>query len=104
MSKQRGDGYPREDFLAEPKDFYQFALGRDEVCAELRRHGFELIGWHGRASEISMREDMIVLKSQINWLFDSRGSIAKRVFRRVVTAALNPYCGHSFLAIAKRKS
>jgi len=102
--KARTGGYPTVDFLDEPESFYQFALGRREVCAQLARHGFRLLRWRGLASEISMTEDMTALKPQTDWLFDSRGTIAKRVIRRGIASALNPYCGHSFLAISKRMS
>jgi ubiquinone/menaquinone biosynthesis C-methylase UbiE len=102
--KARIGGYPGVDFSDEPDSFYQFALGRQEVCAQLVRHGFQLLRWRGLVSEISMTEDMTAFKPQIDWLLGSRGSIAKRVARRAIAAALNPYCGHSFLAIAKRVS
>jgi len=102
--KARAGGHPRADFSDEPDSFYQFALGREEVCAQLARHGFQLLCWRGRVSEISMKEDMTAFKPQIEWLLGSRGSIVKRVLRRAIASALNPYCGHSFLAIAKRMS
>jgi len=100
--KTRIGGYTSLDFSDEPDSFYQFALGREEVCAQLARHGFELLRWCGLASEISMKEDMTAFKPQVDWLLGSRGSIVKRVFRRAIASAVNPYCGHSFLAIAKR--
>jgi len=95
--KAGSGGYPSTDFSVEPESFYQFALGREEVCAQLEQHDFQLLRWHGRASEISMKEDMISFKRQAEWLFRSRGSIVKRVVRRALTTGLNPYCGHSFL-------
>ena len=49
-----------------------------------------------------MKEDMTVCRAQVEWLLGSKGSLAKRVLRRIVTACLNPYCGHSFLAVARR--
>jgi SAM-dependent methyltransferase len=101
--KARSGGYPSMDFAQEPDSFYQFGLGRVEVSSRLERHGFELLRWHGRASEVSMQEDVAILRRQIEWLFASRGSIVKRVLRRLVTRALNPYCGHSFLAVARRR-
>jgi SAM-dependent methyltransferase len=100
---QRGE-YVRTAFTAEPEDFYQFALGRDEVTRALASHGFELVRWAGTASEMSLREDFPARRSQVKWLFDSRGGFFKRVFRRVLTKTLDPYCGHSFMAIARRKS
>ena len=54
------------------------------------------------ASEVSMTEDMAALKGPIHWLFGSKGSIFKRVLRKAVANAMNPYCGHSFLAVARR--
>jgi SAM-dependent methyltransferase len=93
--------YPVVDYQTEPEEFYQFALGRAEVAGQITQHGFELVRWQGVASEISMMEDMIEFKGPIHWLFRSRGSILKRVLRKVVSNALNPYCGHSFLAVAK---
>jgi len=102
--KARAGGYPSVDFLNEPEAFYQFALGRDEVCAQLVRHGFQLLRWRGRVSEISMKEDMTAFRTQIDWLLGSRGSIVKRVLRRAITIGSNPYCGHTFLAIARRAS
>lgn len=94
--------YPVVEFQSEPESFYQFALGRAEVAAQIARHGFELVRWQGLASEVSMMEEMVAFKEQIRWLFGSRGSILKRVLRKVVANALNPYCGHSFLAVARR--
>jgi SAM-dependent methyltransferase len=95
-------GYPTSDFVDEPDSFYQYALGRDEVSARLASHGFELLRWCGRASEISLKEDVSSFRHSIEWLFGSRGSIIKRVLRRSITRVLDPYCGHSFLAIARR--
>jgi SAM-dependent methyltransferase len=100
--KARAGGYPRADFSSEPDDFYQFALGREEVCASLQRHGFQVLRWHGRASEISMREDMTAFQRQTQWLLRSRGSLMKRVARWAIFAGLNNYCGHAFLAVARR--
>lgn len=101
-SKARGGGYTKVDPSKEPDFFYQFALGREEVCAQLVKHGFRLQSWHGLVSEISMNEDMITFQRQIEWLLGSRGSIVKRVLRRVITRSLDWYCGHSFLAVARR--
>jgi SAM-dependent methyltransferase len=101
--KSRRGNYQAVDFPAEPETFYQFALGRPEVAAQIGHHGFELLSWRGLSSEISMMEDMVALASPIHWLFGSSGSILKRALRRVVSGALNPYCGHSFLAVARRK-
>lgn len=102
MRKATNNGYPVVEFQNEPDSFYQFALGRPEVAAQIGLHGFELLQWQGVASEISMREDMETFERPIHWLFDSRGSIFKRILRRAVSAAMNPYCGHSFLAVARR--
>ena len=100
--KARRHGYPTVDFADQPELFYQFALARDDVSARLARHGFELLSWRGRAAEISMREDMKSCKRQIEWLFGSKGSIVKRVLRVALTRSLDPFCGHSFLAVASR--
>ena len=100
--KVRRSGYLRSDFADEPDAFYQFALGRREVEMQLAAHGFEVLRWRGLASEVSVKEDMTVCRAQIDWLLGSRGSIIKRILRRVVVEALHPYCGHSFLAIARR--
>jgi SAM-dependent methyltransferase len=100
--KAANRGYPVAAFEREPDSFYQFALGREEVSAQIARHGFELLQWQGFASEVSMKEDMVALKGPIDWLFGSRGSIVKRVLRKAVTRVLDPYCGHSFLAVARR--
>jgi SAM-dependent methyltransferase len=102
LHKARANGYPRCDFSGEPASFYQFALSRREVTAALASHGFELLQWNGRVSEISVKEDMTALKVQRDWLLGSRGSLAKRALRRAVSYALNPWCGHSFLAVARR--
>lgn len=103
-NKARRNAYRTLDQTDEVQDFYQFALGRDEVCNSLRKHGLHPEHWRGRASEISMRDDMTKCRRQIDWLLGSRGSIAKRVLRRLVTKSLNRYCGHSFLVIARRTS
>jgi SAM-dependent methyltransferase len=95
-------GYPQMDFGSEPDSFYQFALSGREVRAQLAAHGFELLRWRGLDSAISVKEEMTSCRTQVKWLFDSRGSIVKRVLRRVIAGVLNPYCGHSFLAIARR--
>jgi SAM-dependent methyltransferase len=100
----RARGYPSEDFEAEPESFYQFALGRPEVGRAVARHGFRLLRWQGLASEVSMLEDMPRLKSQVDWLLRSRGSIFKRVLRKLIVRTADPYCGHAFMAIAERKT
>jgi ubiquinone/menaquinone biosynthesis C-methylase UbiE len=100
--KARSGGYAKVEFPEEPPNFYQFALGREEVSTALARHGFELVRWCGRVSEISLREDVTSFRRQIDWLLGSRGSIVKRVFRRAIASGLNRYCGHSFLAVARR--
>ncbi len=102
QGRARAGGYPIEEFSNEPESFYQFALNRDEVRAALAQHGLHVVSWRGLASEVCMREDMPRLKRQVDWLLGSRGSILKRVFRHALTQALNGYCGHSFLAIARR--
>lgn len=102
MRIARKGGYEKVDASCEPELFYQFALCRKEVCAKLKEHGFRLDRWQGLASEISMKEDVSGLRRPIEWLFDSRGSLVKRVLRRSITSLMNPYCGHSFLAVAKR--
>ena len=102
VRKVGSGGYPVAEFQTEPESFYQFALGRAEVALQIANYGFELIGWQGHASEISMMEDMVAFKRPIGWLFGSRGSIFKRVLRKAVANAMNPYCGHSFLAVARR--
>ena len=101
-SKAGRQGYARRDFASEPPDFYQFALGREEVSAALDRHGFDLRRWRGLAPEISMQEDMVALKRPVQWLFSSRGSLVKRGLRRLVCNTFGGYCGHSFMAIAQR--
>ncbi len=102
LHKARANGYPRSDFSDEPASFYQFALSRREVTAALAARGFELLAWGGRVSEISVKEDMTALKAQREWLLGSRGSLLKRAFRRALCGGLNPWCGHSFLAVARR--
>jgi len=99
--KIRAGEYSCADFADEPDFFFQFALSRQEVTAQLQQHGFTLLRWYGMASDISMQQDMTVYKRSIDWVFASRGSIFKRVLRRVLSTGLNPYCGHSFLAIAR---
>ncbi len=103
QERARAGAYEEIDASSEPQDFYQFALGREEVAGELARHGFEVESWRGRVSEISMKDDMVKYRKPIEWLLGSRGSIVKRVVRRVVARSLNSYCGHSFLAVARRK-
>lgn len=100
--KARRGGYPQSAFAAEPEAFYQFALSRYEVTAQLTSHGFELVCWRGLASEVCLKEETTVCSAQFGWLLGSRGSIAKRTLRRAVVDGLNCYCGHSFLAIARR--
>ena len=102
VRKVGSGGYTVAEFQTEPESFYQFALGRAEVALQIANHGFELIGWQGHASEISMMEDMVAFKRPIGWLFGSRGSILKRVLRKAVASVMYPYCGHSFLAVARR--
>jgi SAM-dependent methyltransferase len=101
--KARTGGYQRVEFAAEPADFYQFALSRDDVSRHLDAAGFDVDRWVGTACEISLREDLPSMRKPVQWLFDSRGSIPKRVLRRAVMKALDPWCGHSFLAIARRR-
>lgn len=100
--KAREGGYPTAEFASEPDAFYQFALGREEVSGALKRIGFKLLSWHGFAPEISMREDMDSIRPAVSWLIGSRGALPKRVLRRIVTRSVADYCGHSFMAIARR--
>jgi SAM-dependent methyltransferase len=100
--KARSGGYERTAFGDEPGDFYQFALGRNEVTGALERHGFRTLRWSGVAAEISMKDEMESARRPVNWLLGSRGSLPKRVIRRIVLQAMNPWCGHSFMAIARR--
>jgi SAM-dependent methyltransferase len=100
--KARRGGYAWQNFESEPEAFYQFALGRHEVAMELNRHGFELLSWRGHAPEVSMLEDMEKLRRPIQWLLGSRGKFPKRVLRYASTRLLAGFCGHSFLAIARR--
>jgi SAM-dependent methyltransferase len=100
--KARRGAFPRSDFTAEPDAFYQFALNRQEVAAQLAAHGFKLLRWSGLAAEITLKEDVTACRAQLDWLLGSKGSLLKRVLRRVVISALNPHCGHSFLAVARR--
>jgi SAM-dependent methyltransferase len=102
--KARVGGYPSADFSEEPDGFYQFALGREEVCGELAQRGFRVLRWRGRVSEISMRDDMALFQRQTQWLLASRGSLAKRIARLAIFRALNQFCGHSFLAVAQRSA
>ncbi|MBT8080441.1 MAG: class I SAM-dependent methyltransferase [Gammaproteobacteria bacterium] len=96
------DEYPRIDPASEPDAFYQFALTRQEVCESLAAQGFDLVSWQGRSSAVSLKDDVTEFRRQIDWLFASRGSIVKRALRRAVFSALDSYCGHSFLAVARR--
>lgn len=103
--KARSGGYPTVDFAQEPEAFYQFALSREEVSAQLANHGFQILRWCGRVSEIPMKEDMTAFRWPIGWLLGSRGSVItviKRALRQAVASSLNPYCGHSFLTVAQR--
>ena len=100
--KARAGGYASAAFDREPGNFYQFALGRGEVSGALERIGFELLSWHGIAPEISMREDMDSIRPAVSWLIGSRGALPKRVLRRIVARSVAGYCGHSFMAIARR--
>ncbi len=99
----RAGGYATADYASEPDNFYQFALDRPGVSRDLERHGFEVLRWSGMASEVSMLEDMTSIQAPVNWLLGSRGSIVKRVMRRVISRGLDSWCGHSFLAVARRK-
>lgn len=49
-----------------------------------------------------MQEDMESLRRPAHWLPGSRGSLPRRVPRRVVAGALAGYCVHPMLAIAER--
>jgi SAM-dependent methyltransferase len=101
--KARTGGYLRADFDREPDSFYQFALGRKEVCKALQQHGFQVLRWSGLESAVSIKEDMTAFRQSIEWLFNSRGRLLKRAMRWVIAGSLNPYCGHSFLAVARRR-
>ncbi len=72
------------------------------MAGQLAASGFELLRWRGLAAEISLKEDVTAGRAQVEWLLGSRGSFAKRLLRRAVVRGLNPYCGHSFLAVARR--
>jgi len=102
--KARAGGFPQADFKAETTDFYQFALGREEVSRRLEAAGFDVERWEGKSCEISLREDLPQFKGPVEWLFGSRGSLPKRVLRQATMRMLDPFCGHSFLCIARRRS
>jgi SAM-dependent methyltransferase len=102
--KARNGGYAEYEYSVEPASFYQFALSREEVAGQLEQHGFQLLSWRGRAPGISMLEDMTFMRSQVGWLFKSRGSLVKRVLRKAVVSGLKTVCGHSFLAVAQKKA
>lgn len=102
--RARANGYPVAEFPAEPADFYQFALSREDVTYRLNVGGFDIDRWQGTACEMSLREDLPSLRGPVHWLFGSRGWYPKRILRRVVTRTLDPYCGHSFLVIARRRA
>ena len=102
MRKARRGHYPVTDYEKEPGGFYQFALGRREIVEQLQRCGFQLVMWRGIASEIALREDALRFSRLIDYLYGSRGSIFKRVLRKLITPFLNRTCGHSFLAVARR--
>lgn len=101
--KARRGGFPREDFAAEPEDFYQFALGEREIAGRLAAHGFDVEKFRGINPETSMQEDMAALRRPVRWLLGSRGTFPKRVLRRVVTGSIGGFCGHSFVAIARKR-
>lgn len=103
LRKAAKGGYPIGNFETEPDAFYQFALNRAEVASQIAHYGFNLISWQGLASEISMKEDIDEFRRPIEWLFESRGSILKRALRKLLCSYLNRYCGHSFLAVARRR-
>ena len=94
---------PTRDFDAEPGDFYQFALGRQEVRAALKRHGFDPLHWRGLAPEVCLLEDFLAIRKPAHWLFGSRGSPAKRILRRMIVALTRDVCGHAFLTISRRR-
>jgi len=102
--KARKGHYPVVDPppILEPKDFYQFALGREEIESAIKRHGFEQKYWGGRAPEISMMEDMTGNRHIIDWLLGSRGGITKRITRRLVSLAFSNWCGHSFISVSRK--
>ena len=102
--KVRSGAFASLEFASEPAAFFQFALPREEICAALTRHGFRLVRWRGLASDVSLKEEVTGLKRPIDWLLNSRGTLAKRVLRRITLSALNGYCGHSFLAVARRSA
>lgn len=91
------------EYGEEPTDFYQFALPRDEVVKNLKAHDFDIVGWHGIAAAFALTREARTARGTIDWLFGSRGSLPKRVLRKVVSESLNGFMGHSFLAIAKRR-
>lgn len=99
----RRGGYPVGDFPIEPADFYQFALSRGEVTAALVRNGFELMSWKGLAPEVCIQEDMQSVRRASRWLYGSRGALPKRLLRGFVAAVSGAYCGHAFLAVARRR-
>ena len=88
----------------EPAGFYQFALGKSEIATALRGHGFSLKRWTGMGSELVMQEDGFAWSERFRWLYGSRGSLPKRVLRKVVSKVTAGYFGHSFLAVAQRNA
>jgi SAM-dependent methyltransferase len=102
--RARGGSYPRVPFASEPADFYQFALSREDVTRHLDAAGFDIERWDGTACEMSLREDLPSMRAPVEWLFGSRGGYPKRILRRLVTRTLDRWCGHSFMAIARRRA
>lgn len=95
--------YPHQDFDSEPQGFYQYALASREIVTSLDRHGFDVRRLSGISPETSMLEDMTGIQRPVRWLLGSRGSPPKRVLRRIVTGSVGGFCGHSFMAIARRR-
>jgi SAM-dependent methyltransferase len=102
--KLRAGGYPVLTGVSEPENFFQFALSRQEVAPALQRQGFELLHWRGVAAATTLLEEVTVFRAQIDWLLKSRGRLGKRLLRRMLLQTLGGYCGHSFMAVARRRT
>lgn len=102
--KLRSGGYPILTSDSEPENFFQFALSRREVADALQRHGFDLLRWRGVAAAVTLLEEVTTFRAQVEWLLNSRGRLGKRILRRLLLQALGGYCGHSFMAIARRRT
>jgi SAM-dependent methyltransferase len=101
--KARLGGYPLwNKGLAEPDNFYQFALSPDSVIKEYENNGFELLEIKQLAGFKGLKDEMPIFKKGMQYIFDSK-FLLNRVLKVLIGRIFERFSGHVTLYIFKNK-